>query len=168
MTPLAGGLALLASAPLVARRRSPLRVLAVVVPLLLAYLAVFHPNQAAVGVMMLLVFTIEEQGDRLRSLVVGALMAPVVTAAVLLTAQHGTVSDVVGCSALVIAALAAGAALPRPARLAAGPSRRSRALEKRLPHLALEERAEAYGGIGNGPDNGAGKRTRCSFSLWSS
>jgi signal transduction histidine kinase len=74
-------------------------------------LALFHPNQVAVGVVMLLVFTIGEQGDRARSLVVGALMAPVVTAAVLVTARKGTVSDVIGFSALVLGALAAGEAV---------------------------------------------------------
>jgi signal transduction histidine kinase len=111
VTPLAGCLALLASAPLAARRRAPVGVLAVVVPLLLASLAVFHPNQVAVGVVMLLVFTVGEQGDRVRSLVVGALMAPVVTAAVLVTGQRSSVSDVIGFSALVLGALATGTAV---------------------------------------------------------
>src|SRR5260370_31476881 len=111
VTPLAGGLALLAAAPLAARRRAPLRVLALVVPLLLACLALFHPNQVAVGVVMLLVFTIGEQGDRARSLVVGALMAPVVTAAVLVTALEGAGFDETGFSAFVLGALSAGESL---------------------------------------------------------
>ena len=55
VTPVAVILSLLSSLPLVLRRRFPLGVLACVVPLLLVCLAVFHPNRAAVGVVMLLV-----------------------------------------------------------------------------------------------------------------
>jgi len=97
--------------PLVARRRFPLGVLAVVLPLLMACLAVFHPNRAAVGIVMLLVFTVGLEGGRTRSLVVGALMAPVVTAAVLITARKGSVLDVIAYSSLVLGALLAGEAL---------------------------------------------------------
>jgi signal transduction histidine kinase len=111
ITPLAGALALLASAPLVTRRRSPLGALAITVPALLASLALFHPSRAAVAIVMLLVFTVGLQGDRTRSLLLGALMAPIVTAAVLLTAQNGTISDVVAYPALVLGALAAGDAV---------------------------------------------------------
>jgi hypothetical protein len=82
VTPLAGALALLASAPLVARRRTPLGVLLMVAPLLLACLIVFHPDKAAVAVVMLVVFSVGERGDRGRSFVVGVLMAPVVMTAV--------------------------------------------------------------------------------------
>src|SRR3977135_1112814 len=56
VTPLEVGLCLLTSLPLVLRRRFPLGVLAVVVPLLFVCLAVFHPNVAAVGVLMLMAF----------------------------------------------------------------------------------------------------------------
>jgi len=65
----------------------PLGALVAVTAGLLACLAVFHPNRAAVGVVMLMVFTVGLEGDRVRSLLVGALMAPVVTIAVLLTAS---------------------------------------------------------------------------------
>ena len=85
LTPVMGVLAFVTAAPLVARRRFPLGVLAVALPLLLACLVVFHPNRAAVGIIMLLVFTVGLEGGRSRSLVVGALMALVVTAAVFIT-----------------------------------------------------------------------------------
>ena len=58
VTPVMGVLAFLTALPLVARRRFPLGVLAIVLPLLMACLAVFHPNRAAVGIVMLLVFTV--------------------------------------------------------------------------------------------------------------
>jgi signal transduction histidine kinase len=111
LTPAMGVLAFVTAVPLVARRRFPLGVLAVVLPLLMACLAVFHPNQAAVGIVMLLVFTVGLEGGRTRSLVVGALMAPVVTAAVLITARKGSVLDVIAYSSLVLGALLAGEAL---------------------------------------------------------
>jgi hypothetical protein len=72
LTPVVGVLAFVTAVPLVARRRFPLGVLGVVVPLLLACLVVFHPNRAAVGIVMLLVFTVGLEGGRARSLVVGA------------------------------------------------------------------------------------------------
>jgi signal transduction histidine kinase len=108
LTPLASALALLASAPLVARRRTPLGVLLLIAPLLLACLVVFHPDKAAVAVVMLVVFSVGESGHRGRSFVVGVFMAPVVMTGVVLTAQHGTVSDVIGYAALVLGALIAG------------------------------------------------------------
>ncbi|HWG60102.1 MAG TPA: hypothetical protein VG253_00180, partial [Streptosporangiaceae bacterium] len=89
VTPLAAGLAALTALPLVARRRYPLAVLVTVVPLLLACLAVFHPNRAAVAIVMLLVFTVGLSGGRSRSLVVGAAMAPVVAAGLLVSSWSG-------------------------------------------------------------------------------
>ncbi|MEA2593019.1 MAG: hypothetical protein QOD62_2850 [Actinomycetota bacterium] len=111
VTPVAVILSLLSSLPLVLRRRFPLGVLACVVPLLLVCLAVFHPNRAAVGVVTLLVFTVAVEGGRVRSLIVGALMAPVVTLAVLLTAHRPSAADVVAYFSLVLGALFAGEAL---------------------------------------------------------
>jgi signal transduction histidine kinase len=111
LTPVIGVLAFVTALPLVARRRFPLGVLAIVVPLLLACLFVFHPNRAAVGIVMLLVFTVGLEGGRARSLVVGALMALVVPAAVLLTASRGGPLDVIAYSSLVLGALLAGEAL---------------------------------------------------------
>ena len=58
LTPAMWALSFLAAVPLVARRRFPLAVLAAEVPLLFACLAVAHPNRAAVGIVMLLVFTV--------------------------------------------------------------------------------------------------------------
>ena len=60
---------------------------------------------------MLLVFTVGLEGGRARSLVVGALMALVVTAAVLLTAHTVSPLDVVAYCSLVLGALLAGEAL---------------------------------------------------------
>ena len=106
-----GVLAFLTALPLVARRRFPLGVLAIVLPLLMACLVVFHPNRAAVGIVMLLVFTVGLEGGRARSLVVGALMAPIVTAAVFITGKNGGLSDVIAFGSLVLGALLAGETL---------------------------------------------------------
>jgi signal transduction histidine kinase len=112
VTVLAVVLALVTSAPLVLRRRFPLGVLAVVAPLVLACLAVFHPNRAAVGVVMLAVFTVGVEGGRIRSLLVGALMAPVVVLAVFITSNDGfSAVNAVANLALVLIALAAGEAI---------------------------------------------------------
>jgi signal transduction histidine kinase len=106
-----GLLAFVTAVPLAARRRFPLGVLAVELPLLMACLAVFHPNRAAVGITMLLVFTVGLQGGRTRSLLVGALMALVVSAAVFITGERSTPSDVIAYGSLVLGALLAGEAL---------------------------------------------------------
>jgi signal transduction histidine kinase len=60
---------------------------------------------------MLLVFTVGLEGGRARSLVVGALMALVVPATVLLTASRGGPLDVIAYSSLVLGALLAGETL---------------------------------------------------------
>jgi signal transduction histidine kinase len=119
LTPLALGLAVLTALPLLARRRYPLGVLATVVPLLLVDLAVFHPNRSAVGIMMLVVYTVGLYGDRFRSLIVGSLMAPVVAAGLLVTSWsggliasfHDAVPETVAYLALVLGALAVGDAV---------------------------------------------------------
>jgi signal transduction histidine kinase len=112
LTPLDGGLALVTAVPLVLRRRYPLGVLVTVVPLLLVCLAVFHPDQAAAGIVMVVVFTVGLYGHRTRALVVGALMAPVVAAGVLITSTKGdSVATTVAYVALVLGALAAGDAV---------------------------------------------------------
>jgi signal transduction histidine kinase len=132
VTPVMGVLAFVTALPLVARRRFPLGVLGIVIPLLLACLVVFHPNRAAVGIVMLLVFTVGLEGGRSRSLVVGALMAPVVTAAVLITGQRGNLLDVIAYSSLVLGALLAGEAL-----------RARQALGRALAEEAAHEREAA-------------------------
>src|SRR5580704_3709796 len=112
LTPLDGGLALVTAVPLVMRRRYPLGVLVTVVPLLLVCLAVFHPDQAAAGIVMVVVFTVGLHGRRTRALVVGALMAPIVAAGVLITSTKGySVATTVAYVALVLGALAAGDAV---------------------------------------------------------
>jgi signal transduction histidine kinase len=114
LTALDGGLALVTALPLVLRRRHPLGVLVAVVPLLLACLAVFHPDHAAAGIVMVVVFTVGLHGHRARALVVGALMAPVVTAGVLLTSRRlgsDSAAETVAYLALVLGALVAGDAV---------------------------------------------------------
>jgi signal transduction histidine kinase len=113
LMPLAAGLAAVTALPLAARRRYSLGVLATVVPLLLVCLAVFHPDRAAVGVVMLAVFTVGRGGDRFRSLIVGSLMAPVVAAAVLVTSRRSdtAIPEAVAYLALILGALVAGDAI---------------------------------------------------------
>ena len=114
LTPLDGGLALVTAVPLVLRRRYPLGVLAAIVPLLLACLAVFHPDHAAAGIVMVVVFTVGLHGHRTRALAVGALMAPVVAAGVLITSRRlggDSAAETVAYLALVLGALAAGDAV---------------------------------------------------------
>jgi len=116
----------------VARRRFPLGVLVTVVPLLLACLVVFHPNRAAVGIIMLLVFTVGLEGGRTRSLAVGALMALVVTAAVFITSNRSNLGDVVAYCSLVLGALLVGETL-----------RARQALGRALAEEAAREREAA-------------------------
>jgi signal transduction histidine kinase len=117
LSPAAVVLAGATSLPLVVRRRYPLGVLVVVSGGLLACLAVFHPNIAAVGVIMFALYNVGLQGRRLRSLLVGAAMAPIVTAAVAITSDDGlTVGAPLARLALLLCALAAGDA--RRGRLA--------------------------------------------------
>jgi signal transduction histidine kinase len=111
LTPAMCGLSFLAAVPLVARRRFPLAVLAAEVPLLFACLAVAHPNRAAAGIVMLLVFTVGVEGGRFRSLVVGAVMALVVTVAIFVTSQRFESADVIAYVSVVLGALLAGEAL---------------------------------------------------------
>ena len=103
--------AFFASVPLLMRSLFPLAALAAEVPLLLGCLAVAHPNHAATGIVMLLVFTVGLEGRRVRSLVVGALMAVLMVAAVSLTTRQAEPFEVVAYTALVVAALIAGDAL---------------------------------------------------------
>ena len=111
VTPLAALLAFTAAIPLTCRRLFPLGVLAVEVPALLLCLAVFHPVRAAVAIVMLGVFTVADTGGRIRSLIVGALMAPVVTVAVFVTSKKPGTGDVIAYLALVLGALVAGDAV---------------------------------------------------------
>ncbi len=95
--------------PLVVRRRYPLAVLTAVSAGLLACLAVFRPNVAAVGIVMLAVYTVGIQGRRGRSLIVATAMAPLVAAAVVVSGSTGfEPGTTVARLALVLVALAAG------------------------------------------------------------
>ncbi len=116
--------------PLTARRRHPVPVLCLVLPLLLICLPVFHPNWTTVAIVMVLVFTVGADGGRLSSLVVGGVMAPVVAVAVLLTSRDHDVGGVefVAYLALVLGALAAGEAV-----------RARRALDREVSEEAARE-----------------------------
>jgi signal transduction histidine kinase len=111
LTPAMVALALAAALPLLARTRFPLVVLAAEVPLLLGCLAFYHPNRAATGIVMLLVFTVGLEGGRARSLVVGAVMALLVIVAVFFTSREVEPTDIIAFTTPVIAALIAGEAL---------------------------------------------------------
>jgi signal transduction histidine kinase len=114
LTPLDAALALVTAVPLVLRRRYPLGVLFAIVPLLLVCLTAFHPDRTAAGVVMLVVFTVGLHGDRARARVVGALMAPVVAAGVLITSRRlgsDSAAETVAYLALVLGALVAGDAV---------------------------------------------------------
>jgi signal transduction histidine kinase len=141
LTPAVGVLAFVTAVPLAARRRFPLGVLAIELPLLMTCLAVFHPNRAAVGITMLLVFTVGLEGGRARSLIVGALMALVVTAAVFITGQKDGPSDVIAYASLVLGALLAGEALrARQALQRALAEEAARAREAASRHRFNEQR----------------------------
>jgi signal transduction histidine kinase len=127
-------LAGMTSLPLVVRRRYPLGTLVVVTAGLMACLAVFHPNVAAVGVIMFALYTVGLEGSRLRSLLVAGAMAPIVTAAVVISSKEGfRVGTTLARLALALAALAAGDA--RRGRLAL--------VEARAEETARKREAEA-------------------------
>jgi signal transduction histidine kinase len=130
------------SLPLVVRRRYPLGSLVAVTAGLLACLAVFHPNVAAVGIIMVALYTVGLQGRRLRTLVVAAAMAPVAAAAVVITSKEGfTAGTTLARLALLLAALAAGDALRgRMALVQARAEETEREREATAVHRFDEER----------------------------
>ncbi len=127
---------------LVVRRRYPVGVLSAVTAGLLACLAVFHPNVAAVAVVMLALYTVGLQGRRVRSLLVGGAMAPVVAAAVVITSGASfDIRDAVARLALLLAALAAGdARRGRRALIRAAAEEAEREREASTRHRFDEER----------------------------
>jgi signal transduction histidine kinase len=135
-------LAVATSLPLVVRRRYPLGALVFVTAGLLACLAVFHPNVAAVGVIMFALYNVGLQGRRLRSLIVAAAMAPVAAAAVVITSKEGfTAGTTLARLALLLAALAAGDALRgRLALVQARSAEATRQSEAAAVHRFDEER----------------------------
>lgn len=135
-------LAVATSLPLVVRRRYPLGALVFVTAGLLACLAVFHPNVAAVGVIMFALYNVGLQGRRLRSLIVAAAMAPVAAAAVVITSKEGfTAGTTLARLALLLAALAAGDALRgRLALVQARSAEAARQSEAAAVHRFDEER----------------------------
>src|SRR5580692_1685276 len=69
LTALDGGLALVTAVPMVLRRRYPVGVLVAIVPLLLACLAVFHPDHAAAGIVTVVDFPVDLHAHSTRALV---------------------------------------------------------------------------------------------------
>jgi signal transduction histidine kinase len=135
-------LAAATSLPLVVRRRYPLGVLFVVAAGLLACLAVFHPNTAAVGATVLAVYTVGLQGRRSRSLLVAAAMAPFVAAAVVITGgANFEPGPTLARLAVLLAALTAGDALRgRRALTQAAAEETEREREAAAVHRFDEER----------------------------
>src|SRR5260221_2786647 len=126
LTPLDAGLALVTAVPLVLRRRYPLGVLVAIVPLLLVCLAAFHPDRAAAGIVMVVVFTVGLRGHRARARVVGALMAPVVAAGGLITSHRlgsDSGAETVPDPAPVPGGRGGGEARPPPPGHGRGPAR---------------------------------------------
>jgi signal transduction histidine kinase len=118
------------SLPLVVRRRYPLGVLVVLSGCLMACLAVFHPNIAAVGVLMFALYNVGLQGRRLLSLLVGAAMAPTVTVAAAITSSDGfAIGPPLARLPLLLFALAVGDA--RRNRLALVEARAQEAEQRR-------------------------------------
>lgn len=111
VTPVDVLLALVTALPLAVRQQYPLPVLAWVSALLLCCLAVFGPAHAAVAVVMLAVYTAGRQGGRQRSLVIGLLMAPVVTAGVIVATRAAPAFETVTYVSLVLLALVLGDAV---------------------------------------------------------
>jgi signal transduction histidine kinase len=141
LTPAMVVLALATVLPLLARTRFPLAVLAAEVPLLLGCLAVYHPNRAAIGIVMLLVFTVGLEGGRTRSLVVGAVMALLVPITVFFTGQRPEPSEIIAYTSLVVGALIAGEALrARQALQRALADKAARASEAAAQHRFDTER----------------------------
>src|SRR5258708_1640306 len=105
-------LGLVSSAPLVVRRRYPVAVLFATTFGLLACLAVFHPSRTAVVVVMLAMYTVSLQGQRRRSILVGAAMAPITVLAISIGGHHGfELRNAALYLALVLGALAVGDAV---------------------------------------------------------
>lgn len=109
LTPLAVVLAVATSAPLVWRTRAPLVVLVLVTAGITACLLTFEPAEAAVLPGLLALYTVAAQGHRRRTLVVGGVMAVVVTALVVALSPHGVLSaDAFFNVAVVLVALLVG------------------------------------------------------------
>jgi signal transduction histidine kinase len=101
-------LALAAATPLVWRRQAPIATLFLVSAGLIACIAVFSPYWAAIGVAMVALYTVSVEGDRRRSLLVGAITGIAIVSAIVLLQATGNVPEGVTRLLLVLGALVVG------------------------------------------------------------
>jgi signal transduction histidine kinase len=101
-------LAVLAAAPLAWRRQAPIATVLLVSAGLIVCIAVFSPYWAAIGVAMVALYTVSVQGDRRRSLLVGAITGIAIVIAIALLQATGNVPEGVTRLLLVLGALVVG------------------------------------------------------------
>lgn len=106
--PGAYALSVVAAAPLAWRRAAPLAALFAVEFGALACVITFHASWAATGVVVLVLFTVGLYGDRLRSVLVGAVTAVAVVATNVLIEGSLDVGDLMARIALVFLSLVLG------------------------------------------------------------
>jgi signal transduction histidine kinase len=136
-------LALAACVPLAWRREAPMAVLLAVFCGLLACLAVFHPYDTAVFVVMIALYTVATLGGRRRSLAVGAGTAVVLVVVIVLVQHHeGLVGEAALRLALVFGALVVGDTVRSRRELAAAARARQEG-EAREREAEGRRRAEA-------------------------
>jgi signal transduction histidine kinase len=101
-------LALVAATPLAWRRQAPIAALLLVSAGLIASIAVFSPYWAAIGVAMVALYTVSVEGDRRRSLLVGAITGIAIVLAIALLQATGNVPEGATRLLLVLGALVVG------------------------------------------------------------
>jgi len=101
-------LAVAAATPLACRRQAPIATLFLVSAGLIACIAVFSPYWAAIGVAMVALYTVSVEGDRRRSLLVGAITGIAIVSAIALLQATGNVPEGATRLLLVLGALVVG------------------------------------------------------------
>ena len=101
-------LSLVAATPLAWRRQAPIATLLLVAVGLIACIAVFSPYWAAIGVAMVALYTVSVEGDRRRSLLVGAVTGIAIVVAIALLQATGSVPEGATRLLLVLGALVVG------------------------------------------------------------
>jgi signal transduction histidine kinase len=131
--PVAGcALAVLACAPLAWRRSAPVTVLCAVFCGVVACLSLLHPYETAVFVLMIGLYTVGAQGERRRSLVVGAISAVLlVIVVVLVNHEEGVAGQAALRLVLALGALVVGDTVRARRQLAASNRRELEAESRR-------------------------------------
>jgi signal transduction histidine kinase len=125
-------MAILACAPLAWRRSAPLAVLCAVFCGVLACLPLLHPYDTAVFVVMIALYTVAEQGERRRSLVVGAASAVLLVGVVVLVDhREGVTGEAALRLVLALGALVVGDTVRARRDLAASARREQEAESRR-------------------------------------